>query len=192
MAADIPTTEPTEIIAGDTLQWTKTITDYPAGDGWTLKYKFINADGGFDITSTADGDDHAISETAATTLAYSPGTYSWISYVDNSSSERFTIARGTIEVLPDLADQAAGYDNRSHAKTMLDAIESTLEGKATNYQLDLLRKSLGDKAIDRNPEMLKKWRTYYRAEYQQEINKEKFKQGKSSGRIIKVQFRSDS
>ena len=36
MAADIPTKEPLTIRAGDTIEWTKSIDDYKASDGWTL------------------------------------------------------------------------------------------------------------------------------------------------------------
>ena len=38
MAAETPTKEPTQIRAGDTVTWKKTIDDYKANDGWTLNY----------------------------------------------------------------------------------------------------------------------------------------------------------
>ena len=40
MAADIPTKEPLTIRTGDTIEWTKSIDDYKASDGWTLNYSF--------------------------------------------------------------------------------------------------------------------------------------------------------
>ena len=45
MAADIPTKEPLTIRAGDTIEWTKSIDDYKASDGWTLKYSFRGTGG---------------------------------------------------------------------------------------------------------------------------------------------------
>ena len=55
MAATVPTKEPLTIRAGDTIEWTKSIDDYKASDGWTLSYSFRGTGGTIDITSTADG-----------------------------------------------------------------------------------------------------------------------------------------
>jgi hypothetical protein len=71
MAATVPTKEPLTIRAGDTIEWTKSIDDYKASDGWTLSYSFRSASGTIDITSTADGDDHAVCIAPATSTAYS-------------------------------------------------------------------------------------------------------------------------
>ena len=70
MAATVPTKEPLTIRAGDTIEWTKSIDDYKASDGWTLSYSFRGTGGTIDITSSADGDDHAISIAPATSTAY--------------------------------------------------------------------------------------------------------------------------
>ena len=40
MAATVPTKEPTEIFLGDSLAWTKTLSDYPATT-WTLAYRLL-------------------------------------------------------------------------------------------------------------------------------------------------------
>jgi len=40
MAATIPTKEPLTIRAGDTIKWKRSIDDYKASDGWTLKYAY--------------------------------------------------------------------------------------------------------------------------------------------------------
>ena len=55
MAADIPTKEPLTIRASDTIEWTKSIDDYKASDGWTLSYSFRGTGGTIDITSSAEG-----------------------------------------------------------------------------------------------------------------------------------------
>ena len=72
MAADIPTSEPAELRAGDTWKWTKTLADYPAS-AWTLKYRFKNAAGGFEIIAATAGSDYAITVAASTTTAYAAG-----------------------------------------------------------------------------------------------------------------------
>jgi len=71
MAATIPTKEPLTIRTGDTIEWIKNTDDYKASDGWTLRYSFRGTGGTIDITSTADGDDHAISIAPATSTTYS-------------------------------------------------------------------------------------------------------------------------
>ena len=53
MAADIPTKEPFEIRAGDTVKWKKAVDDYRASDGWTLKYSLRGNSTTIDLTSTA-------------------------------------------------------------------------------------------------------------------------------------------
>ena len=40
MAATVPTKEPLTIRAGDTIEWTKSIDDYKASNGWKLKYAY--------------------------------------------------------------------------------------------------------------------------------------------------------
>ena len=55
MAATIPTKEPLTIRAGDTIKWTKSLDDYKASEGWTLKYAFRGNAGTVDITGSEDG-----------------------------------------------------------------------------------------------------------------------------------------
>ena len=63
--ADIPTTEPSVVTAGDTVKWTRALAEYSAADGWTLKYKLANLEGSFDVNASASGADHAVIVTAA-------------------------------------------------------------------------------------------------------------------------------
>ena len=70
MAAETPTKEPLEIRAGDTVTWKKSVDDYRASDGWTLKYSLRGNGETIDITSTASDDAHLVSETAATSAAW--------------------------------------------------------------------------------------------------------------------------
>jgi hypothetical protein len=53
--------------------------------------------------------------------------------VSGGSSEVYEVDRGTIVLLPRY-DQAAAYDDRSHARKMLDAIEAVLESRASADQ----------------------------------------------------------
>jgi hypothetical protein len=92
MAASIPTDEPSALRAGDTWKWTRTLADYPAGT-WTLKYRFKNAAGGFEITAAASGTDHAVTVAAVTTAPYAAGDYQWVAWVE-AGAEKFTVDQG--------------------------------------------------------------------------------------------------
>lgn len=127
MAATIPSDEPARLRAGDTWKWTRSLADYPAGT-WTLKYRFKNAAGGFEITATASGTDHAVTVAAATTGTYTSGSYQWIAWVE-SGSEKYTVDEGTLQVDPDYrgGTASAALDDRSHARKTLTALESWIE-----------------------------------------------------------------
>lgn len=185
MAADIPTTEPAAARAGDTWKWTRTLADYPAS-AWTLKYRLKNAAGGIEITATASGDDFDITVAAATTAAYTAGTYAWIAWVEGGSSEKYTVGEGSIVVEPDYRSSlaAAALDDRSHARKMLDAIEAWLEAKdpaVAEYEIAGRRMKYIPVA-----ELLK-LRQFYAREVAAESAAAKLAAGLGSGR--KIQFR---
>jgi hypothetical protein len=125
MTAEIPTTEPAELRAGDTLTWRKSLADYPASEGWVLSYRLINTAIKYDITAAADGEEHLVTVAAATSAAYLAGEYQWVSAV-TLSDQRFTIAQGTFKVLANLAAASAGVDIRSTAKKALDLLDAAL------------------------------------------------------------------
>lgn len=130
MAADIPTTEPTELRAGDTWKWTQSLSDYPAS-AWTLKYRFKSTVGGFEITASTSGDDFAVTVSAATSANYPPGRYDWQAWVEGGTSEKYTVGTGSADILPDLRSTSATalQDVRSHARKMLDAVQAWLENR---------------------------------------------------------------
>src|SRR5512139_3769447 len=99
--ADVPTTEPAQIRAGDTIKWTKSLADYPAST-WTLSYRLINGVNTIDITASADGDDHSVEVSHDISEHYVAGDYDWFSFVTDGS-ERYTLDRGVVTVLPDAA-----------------------------------------------------------------------------------------
>lgn len=131
---EIPTTEPNRFIQGDTVQWTKELTDYPADDGWALTYAFVKDDDQQTVTAVADGSDHAATITAAESAVYGVGIYHWQAYATKAGA-RYTIAEGYVEVLANFATAASGYDARSHYRKVLDALHAALEGRASQTQL---------------------------------------------------------
>lgn len=135
MAAELPTYEPREIATGETPKWTKSLDDYPAGEGWALDYYFRGAGTGFDVAAVSDGDDFTISVPAASTTALTPGNYFWQAWV-SKGGEKYQVGAGAVTVTQGFASVAAAttVDNRSEAKKIIDAIDATLEGRATTDQ----------------------------------------------------------
>lgn len=128
----IPTTEPTQITAGDSLSWVRHLTAYPAGLGWVLHYVLLSAGKPpINIDSTASGDDHQIDLTAATTDGWAAASYRWTAYLTNDT-QRVTLGSGAVDVLPDPTKVDASYDPRSENQKILDAITAVLAGELTN------------------------------------------------------------
>ena len=120
MAAPIHDREPTVLIAGDTAQWTKSFSDYPATI-WTLTYAFRlqQGSGKLDITATASGTDYAATITAAQSALMTAGVWIWGAFV-TFSGERHQVDAGTLTVSPNLAAIDYSIDLRSSAKKAYD------------------------------------------------------------------------
>lgn len=129
MSVTIPTTEPQQLQAGDSISWKISLADYPASVGWYLKYRLLASSGKIDIQSVADGDGHLVAITAATSAAWTAGTYTMQRMVTNGT-DRYTLDTRTIQILPDLSAATAATDTRTQARRALDAINAVLEGRA--------------------------------------------------------------
>ena len=188
-AANIAETEPAKIIAGDLIQWKRTDlgTDYANGS-YTLKYSArLEGTGSTEIqiTASASGDDYLISVGQSTSASYTVGIYRWQMYITrNSDSERLTLDTGTFEVVANR--DAATTDPRSHAKIMVEKIESLLEGRA---DVDVASYSISGRSLTKlSIDELLSWRDRYKAEYLRELRKERALNGEGSGAQVKVRF----
>ena len=127
----IATTEPTSVVAGDTVAWTRTLSDYPAPT-WVLKYKLLNAAAKVEITAAASGSDHAVTATAAVTALWTAGDYDWVAWVETGSgptAERYTVDSGRITIN---ANRAAlnTFDGRTPARKIYEALLAAWETAA--------------------------------------------------------------
>ena len=170
MTTTIPTTEPSQVRAGDTVKWTRLLSDYDPAT-WILSYALRGLPGKIDITASDNGDgSHLVSVTPATSTAWEPGIYSWAAQVTDGT-DVYTVDHGTIEVLDDLSAISGVHDGRTHAKKVLDAIEAVLENRATKDQESY---SIAGRSLSRTSIAdLLKLRDRYRGEYVQEIRAEK-------------------
>jgi hypothetical protein len=169
-----------QVIAGDTLDFTDEAAEYPASDGWTLKYRLVpefTSPAQTPITLTAltyETTRYRVQESSTNTAAWKSGFYSWARWVEKSG-QRVSLGQGRLEVLPDPAQMAAGVDRRSHVRRVLDALEAVIERKATH---DHLQVSIDGKSIGRmNPGEILSWREKYKAEWMREVAAERLKSG---------------
>ena len=187
--ANAPETEPEKIIAGDRLIFKRSDlgTDYP-NSSYTLKYSArLEGTGSteIEITASASGDDYLIEVASAATNAYTVGTYGWQAYITrNSDSQRLTIDTGTWEVVANRDANTA--DPRTHARIMVEKIESILEGRAAS---DVNSYSINGRSLTKIPvPELMQFRASYRAEYLREVRKERARNGIGTGATVNVRF----
>lgn len=128
---DRPTAIPAQLTAGDTWTWERSLSDYPASDGWVLSYGIVGElhlewDGDW---HTADGALHVIAIPMAVTADLgSGGSYRFVEYATKAAtSERFTLCTEVRLVAADPAQFAPG-DGLSWARRMLTKCEAFLEG----------------------------------------------------------------
>jgi hypothetical protein len=114
-------TAPTTFRAGDSVAWTEDLPAYPASAGWVLKYRMLWPTGAaVPIATSAVGDAHAVSLTAANTAAWAAGSATLVSWVEKGV-ERVTFDQASVAILPNLA-AAETFDSRSQAvKGLADA-----------------------------------------------------------------------
>lgn len=179
MAIEIPDNEPAQVRAGDTITWRKSLPDYPASAGWVLYYRLINSAGKIDITAAADGDMHLVSVSKVTSAAYTAGAYTLLSWVDNGT-ERITLPQSRITVLVNLAAQSAGYDTRSHAKQMLDAVDAALTSLSSGERLAVVEADAVSRKVKYDFTGLMKLRNIWAAAVRDEENAERLATGLGS------------
>lgn len=190
------------IIAGDTLQFTTTIADYKASDGWTLKFRLIPRSSGSAITITAAADDddpdaYEVSVSAATTADWAPGDYSWAAWVEKGA-EKFTVDgwasvdgryRGgaSLAIKPD-PRIVATFDNRSTARKVLDGLLALHESHAAGQGL-VASYTIANRTMQfRNVADLLAQIRYWRAEVADEERRARIAAGQDSGGTLRVRM----
>ena len=142
MADPVPTFEPTEFRLGDSLQWNKTLEDYPS-DEWLLTYKIIPQSSGTVRTITAaqavDTKTHEIRVVSDTTAAWTAGDNWMVGYVV-FEDDRFQIYQGPMTILANPAT-ALTFDGRTYLQRILDLLEASIE--ANEAPRNVIRYSYG-------------------------------------------------
>jgi len=176
MAAPIGTALPTTFTAGDTLKFQITLDEYSAAD-WTLYYVLVKSDTQITFNSSASGTAFLVNVAKATTANWSAGEYRFTAYVADAT-ERKTVDSGAIEILTDISQESSGYDDRSHVKIVLDALESVIEGKASS---DTMMTKVGDRSLSRmSASEIYDWYKTYQQLYEDELRAEELANGKTN------------
>lgn len=188
-AANAPEGEPLEIVVGDFVQWKRSdlVQDYPLASYSAQYVARITGGGNTEILLTATETDgtYLFTATSATTSDFVPGYYHWqLEVIQTSSGNRVVVDRGEFTAIADL--DVNGADPRSHAQIMIDKIESILQGKADS---DVGSYSIAGRSLTKMSfAELMTARDQYKAEFQQEVVKDRARRGKPTGSTIKVRF----
>lgn len=176
------------LIAGDSLVFATSVPDYLPSAGYTLTYRLVRRDAAgsaISFAASGSGDLYSVNVTPATTAAWPPGRYTWAAYA-SKAGERFTVDQGELVIEADPAIIGAPYDNRSHARKVLDAIEAVLENRATADQQQV---SIDGRTLTRMPVTdLLLLRDRYRAEVGSEAASEQIRTTGINPRFIGVRF----
>lgn len=187
MAAPVPTTEPLTLFVGDTWKWTKSLSDYPATDGWTLTYYFRiltsasqSASNFFNFAASAVGADYSVSVAAASTAGKDPGRYKWDAFV-TKGAEKYHVGTGETVLEP---DPTVGGDLRLEPCKTLDAINAQLAGRSDVEEYEVNGRSIKKTPVGE----LVKLRDKYSQLCATAKQAEKIRKGLDSGRKIFTTF----
>lgn len=186
MSATIPTSEPAKLRAGETLQFTKSLTDYPADENWTITYSLRGiAATKIDFASVASGKDHSITVPFTTTTEWVAGVYNGVGIVSDGTTAK-QIWSGQIEILPNFSAMDGGTDTRTPNRIALDSVRAVLAGRANST---ILKSEVEGTTLERisHAELIK-LESYLANKVRNEEIELLQEQGKPTGRTIYAQF----
>jgi hypothetical protein len=190
-SANYPTREPARLVIGDRWLWKRTdlgATYAPAS--YSLSYEARRYGDGadvFTITATESGTDYVVEVASTVTDDYQPGEYAWGMFITRTAdSERIRLAEGVWTLRRDLAAED-GADPRSHARITLDAIEATIEGRATKDQAAY---AIEGRSLSRMPVAdLLQFRTHYTHLVNAEFDAQRVRRGERAQNTVRARFR---
>lgn len=184
-----PSVEPEHLVIGDFVQWKRTdlFADYP-DSAYSVQYVSRKSAGGGDhefiVVGSVTGTDWIFQIASATSANFEASDHHWqLEVIRTSDSSRIVLERGHWKIFEDLDVNA---DPRTHAETMVDKIESLLEGRADS---DVDSYSIAGRSLSKlSFEELIKARDYFRSEVKQEKAAELAERGLNTGATIQVRF----
>jgi hypothetical protein len=170
--------EPIELRAGDTLSFSKCLSNFKPSGGWSLQYQIRGSGDPISFQSTDYGDHHVILVPSATTAAWKPGDCKLIGFATDNT-QRFQIYDGQISILPNATSDAEDTYPKTFAQKMLEQIETALLAQAGN---PLAASRVGDSQFQYlTPDQLTKQYAIWLSKRRNEIAKERAAAGLPSG-----------
>lgn len=176
---------PNFIFAGDTVVFKISGEDYSAAL-YTYNLILLNTSNQVIITGTNDSGDHLVNIPSTTTANYVPGKYNWTSYFTDGT-DRYRGQSGTLEIRPDYSVQTTGYDARSFAQKIVDALEAAITNRATNEQLTLISQSCTDLNVSFKADVYAEYQRWKEL-LKQELDAEKVASGRKIKRALYTRF----
>lgn len=181
---------PQTLTVGDIWNWKREdiVSDYPPAS-YTLTYSFRLlssaateiALSGSVITESATA--YTISVPDSTTVGYTKGDYTWQEYISNAT-DRIVLNTGFVTLEPNL--DADTSDPRSYWAKVLDAIEATIENRAS---IDQSSMAIAGRSLSRIPiDELLTLRDRAQYEVNKELNKARIAKGLGNSSTIKARF----
>lgn len=168
---------PATLRAGSAIEWSEGYNP----EGGSLVYTIFGQNGVITLTAS----DRLFSVTSAASAGWAPGRYDWV-LRRVVGEEKQDLLRGALTILGNPDIHPEGLDARSHARRVLDAIESVLEGRAGD---DVQEISIRGRTVKSMPIAdLLRFRSLYRAEVRAEEDALRASQGLASRRILKTRF----
>lgn len=129
---------PDQVYAGDTLEFTLSVADYPPSDGWSLKYRFTPrfttpAQAPIEVVASVSGDEYSVLVGPSETAGWAPGAYNWARWVYKTGARQVLDdlqSRGQLQILPDPATAQQGSDNRTQAQKVLEDLKAAFADAA--------------------------------------------------------------
>lgn len=188
MPAEIPEKEPLEVTAGNTVVWTKDLSDWPAST-YTLTY-YLRGPASIDIVATQlteVSDIHKISKSSLITALWVPGKYRWQSFASLGST-RYPVAEGEIVIHEDPASSKRTFETKSINLRILEKLEKTMEENAGRsakaYQIEAAGRQFTFQTYEELIMAVEKFRAFVK----QEEDAKKIMRGEGTGKNIFVRF----
>lgn len=143
---DTPTALPDSFAAGTTVKYLRSVPDYPASSGWTLRLYLAGA-ATANILATAVSGDFLVTIAAATTATLVPGLYQWTERV-TKAGEVYVVGSGQIVVTPDISVAAPG-DMVTSLEAQLEQVSALITTRLANPGADIAAYSIAGRSIER-------------------------------------------
>lgn len=178
--------------AGDTITWTDdVVTDYQGNfygpAGYDLNYS-LRGPAALDVQAANTDGEWKTTITPAQSATLKAGQYFWTAYVSDVGGDRFTVGTGQITIQVDLTTEQAGYDGRSTARQIIDAIDAEILARTSGgstLEYTIAGRSLRKETL----QSLQAIRAEWVAIYAKEVRAQRMAQGLGDPTARFVQFR---